>query len=126
MSEELMLYSYSASPLAVQKKHHTGDYETSVFGGAPATLRRGVDFGMIRRKDGSAQTKHPTPFKAGAEKVAVASGLCQRYHMESKLEDAERGFFFYPVRCALVKIVDGRAYPTTSSYAPATNPDART
>lgn len=60
-----------------------------------ATLRRGVDFGMIRRKDGSAQTKHPTLFKAGAEKVAVAYGLCQRYHMESKLEDAESGFFFY-------------------------------
>ena len=42
MSEELMLYSYSASPLAVQKKPHTGDYEISVFGGAPATLRRGL------------------------------------------------------------------------------------
>ena len=47
MSEELMLYSYSASPLAVQKKPHTGDYEISVFGGAPATLRRGVDFEQI-------------------------------------------------------------------------------
>ena len=69
MSEELMLYSYSASPLAVQKKPHTGDYEISVFGGAPATLRRGVDFGMIRRKDGSAQTKHPTLFKIGRAHV---------------------------------------------------------
>ena len=126
MSEELMLYSYSASPLAVQKKPHTGDYEISVFGGAPATLRRGVDFGMIRRKDGSAQTKHPTLFKAGAEKVAVAYGLCQRYHMESKLEDAESGFFFYAVRCDLVKIVDGREYTITSSYGSANTREGRT
>ena len=117
MSEELMLYSYSASPLAVQKKPHTGDYEISVFGGAPATLRRGVDFGMIRRKDGSAQTKHPTLFKAGAQKVAVAYGLCQRSHMESKLEDAESG--------DLVKIVDGREYTITSSYGSANTREGR-
>ena len=125
MHEELMLYSYSASPLAVQKKPHTGDYEISVFGGAPATLRRGVDFGMIRRKDGSAQTKHPTLFKAGAEKVAVAYGLCQRYHMESKQEDAESGFFFYAVRCDLVKIVNGQEYVITSSYGSANTREGR-
>ena len=102
---EMTLYSYNAAPLAVQKKPHSGDYEISVFGCQPATLRRGVDFGMIRKKNGDPMTKHPTLFKSGAEKVAVAYGLCQRYHMESKIEDPENGFFFYAVRCDLVKIV---------------------
>lgn len=74
---ELTLYSYDAAPMAVERKPRTGDYTISVFGGPPSTLRRGVDFGMIRRKDGSAQTKHPTLFKSGAEKVAVAYGLCR-------------------------------------------------
>lgn len=116
MSEELTLYSFDAAPLAVQKKPHSGDYTVAAFGGAPQTLRRGVDFGMIRKKNGEAMTKHPTLFKSGAEKVAVAYGLCQRYHMESKIEDPENGFFFYAVRCDLVKIVDGKEYTITSSY----------
>lgn len=116
MNEELTLYSFDAAPLAVQKIPRTGDYTVAAFGGAPQTLRRGVDFGMIRKKNGEAMTKHPTLFKSGAEKVAVAYGLCQRYHMESKIEDPENGFFFYAVRCDLVKIVDGKEYTITSSY----------
>ena len=126
MSEELMLYSYSASPLAVQKKPHTGDYEISVFGGAPATLRRGVDFGMIRKKNGDAMPRHPTLFKSGAEKVAVAYGLCQRHHMESRIEDHENGFFFYVDRCDLVKIVDGHEYIITTAYGSANTREGRT
>ena len=122
---ELTLYSYDAVPMAVERKPRTGDYTISVFGGPPSTLRRGVDFGMIRRKDGSAQTKHPTLFKSGAEKVAVAYGLCQRYHLESKVEDHSEGFFFYCVRCDLVKIVDGQEYTITSSYGSANTREGR-
>ena len=48
---ELTLYSYDAVPMAVERKPRTGDYTISVFGGPPSTLRRGVDFGMIRRKE---------------------------------------------------------------------------
>lgn len=48
--------------------------------------------------------------------MAVAYGLCQRYHLESKVEDHSEGFFFYCVRCDLVKIVDGQEYTITSSY----------
>ena len=117
MSEEIMLYSYNAAPLTVQRKPHTGDYEISVFGCQPETLRRGIDFGVIRKKN---------LFKAGAEKVAVAYGLCQRYHMESKIENQETGFFFYAVRCDLVKIVDGKEYIITSSYGSANTREGRT
>lgn len=120
---ELTLYSYDAVPMAVERKPRTGDYTISVFGGPPSTLRRGVDFGMIRRKDGSAQTKHPTLFKSGAEKVAVAYGLCQRYHLESKVEDHSEGFFFYCVRCDLVKIVDGQEYPPYYPPVPPPSPE---
>ena len=126
MSEEMMLYSYNAAPLAVQKKPHSADYEISVFGSAPATLHRGIDFGVIRKKNGEAMTKNPTLFKAGAEKVAVAYGLCQRYCMESKIEDPEIGFFFYSIRCDLVKIVEGKEYIITSSYGSANTREGRT
>lgn len=126
MSEEMMLYSYNAAPLAVQKKPYSADYEISVFGSPPATLHRGSDFGVIRKKNGEAMTKNPTLFKAGAEKVAVAYGLCQRYRMESKIEDPEIGFFFYSMRCDLVKIVDGKEYIITSSYGSANTREGRT
>lgn len=126
MNNELVLYEFQAAPLAVQKKPRSGDYEISVFGGAPATLRRGIDFGMIRKKNGEAMTKHPTLFKAGAEKVSVAYGLCQRYTMESKIEDPVNGFFFYAVRCDLVKIVNGAEYVITSSYGSANTREGRT
>ena len=123
---EMTLYSFDAAPLMVQKKPHSGDYTVAAFGGAPQTLRRGVDFGMIRKKNGDPMTKHPTLFKSGAEKVAVAYGLCQRYHMESKIEDQENGFFFYAVRCDLVKIVDGAEYIITSSYGSGNTREGRT
>ena len=123
---ELALYSFDAAPLTVQHKPRSSDYLISAYGGPPATLRRGIDFGMIYQKDGSPMTKNPTLFKAGAEKVCVAYGLCQRYTMESKTEDSERGFFFYAVRCDLVKIVDGREYVITSSYGSANTREKRT
>ena len=124
--QELDLYSYDAAPLAVEKKPRSGDYLISAFGGPPATLRRGIDFGMIYQKDGSPMTKNPTLFKSGAEKVCVSYGLCQRYALESKIEDPENGFFFYAVRCDLVKIVDGREYVITSSYGSANTREKRT
>lgn len=123
MSEELTLYSYNAAPMEVQQ--HRGNYEISVFGCAPTVLRRGVDFGMIRRKDGSAITKSPTLFKSGAEKVAVAYGLCQHYELVSRVEDSDKGFFYFLVRCDLVKIVEGKEYVITSAYGSANTREGR-
>lgn len=123
MSQELTLYQFEAAPMQVSKQK--GDYSISVWGGDPLTLKRGIDFGMIRRKDGEAMTKHPTLFKSGAEKVAVGYGLCQRYCIESKIENIEVGFFFYSVRCDLVKIVNGTEYVITSSYGSANTREKR-
>ena len=71
-------------------------------------------------------TKNPTLFKSGAEKVAVAYGLCQRYTVESKIEDVENGFFYFCVRCDLVKIVNGTEYVITSSYGSGNTREGRT
>lgn len=119
MNDELMMipsYSYDAQPMLVVPEKRTGHYLVNVPGCAPTKLQRDVDFGMIRKKNGDAMSKTPTLFKSGAEKVAVAYGLCQRYHMESKIENPEIGFFFYSIRCDLVKIVDGKEYVITSAY----------
>lgn len=124
MSEELALYSYDAAPMEVRR--HRGDYQISVFGCQPTTLRRGVDFGTIRKKNGDLITKNPTLFKSGAEKVAVAYGLCQRHQIESRIEDHEKGFFFYMDRCDLVKIVDGKEYIITTAYGSANTREGRT
>ena len=123
---ELIPYSYEQSALTVTRIPRTQDYASSVYGCAPTTLKRGVDFGMIRKKNGDAMTKNPTLFKSGAEKVAVAYGLCQRYTVESKIEDVENGFFYFCVRCDLVKIVNGTEYVITSSYGSGNTREGRT
>lgn len=123
---ELALYNYDAAPLAVAPIPRTGNYTICAPNGAPATLKRGIDFGMIRKKNGDAMTKNPTLFKSGAEKVAVAYGLCQRYTLESKLEDIEHGFFYFLVRCDLIKINDGKEYIITSAYGSGNTREGRT
>lgn len=123
---ELALYNYDAAPLTVAPIPRTGNYTICAPGGAPATLKRGIDFGMIRKKNGDAMTKNPTLFKSGAEKVAVAYGLCQRYTLESKLEDIEHGFFYFLVRCDLIKINDGKEYIITSAYGSGNTREGRT
>lgn len=123
---ELALYNYNAAALAVDPIPRTGNYTICAPDGVPATLKRGIDFGMIRKKNGDAMTKNPTLFKSGAEKVAVAYGLCQRYTLESKLEDIEHGFFYFLVRCDLIKIYDGKEYVITSAYGSGNTREGRT
>ena len=123
---ELALYQYNAAALTVAPVPRSGNYTICAPDGAPAVLKRGIDFGMIRKKNGDAMTKNPTLFKSGAEKVAVAYGLCQRYTLESKLEDIEHGFFYFLVRCDLVKIVNGMEYVITSAYGSGNTREGRT
>lgn len=120
---EIALYQFDAAPMSVQKTR--SGYTISAYGGTPAKFERNVDFGMIRGKNGDAITKRPTLFKPGAEKVAVAYGLCQRYHIESKIEDPQNGFFYYAARCDLVKIVNGMEYIITSAYGSANTREKR-
>ena len=123
---ELALYQYNAAALTVAPVPRSGNYTICAPDGAPAILKRGIDFGMIRKKNGDAMTKNPTLFKSGAEKVAVAYGLCQRYTLESKLEDIEHGFFYFLVRCDLIKIYDGKEYIITSAYGSGNTREGRT
>ena len=85
-----------------------------------AELKRDVDFGVIPG------TKKPSLYKAGAEKIARACGMLQHYTIESKVEDPEKPFFFYMVKCELVKISnDGKEYVFYTSYASANTSERR-
>lgn len=111
MSEELIAYSYTPLNEAVTPKGQ--NYLVNAGNGLPPVkLIRGSDFGVIKG------TKKPSLFKAGAEKVATAYGLCQRYSIESKIEsiDGKAPTFFYLVRCDLVKIIDGKEYVIVSAF----------
>ena len=123
---EMILYSCDAMPAMVEPKRRTANYNLIAPSGMTIELVRDVDFGMIRKKNGDAMSKTPTLFKSGAEKVAVAYGLCQRYAIESKIENAEIGLFFYTVRCDLVKIVNGQEYVITSAFGSGNTREGRT
>lgn len=84
-------------------------------------LSRDEDFGVIPG------TKKPSLFKSGAEKVVLALGLFQRYYTESAIENFEsEPFFFYRVRCELIKIAaDGREYVFASAMGSANTRERR-
>lgn len=109
MTEELVAYSYDPLNTAVVAKGQNYICDSGN-GLPPVTLKRGVDFGVIPK------TKKPSLFKSGAEKIATQYGLCQRYSIESKIEDPTAPLFFYLVKCELVKLIDGKEYVITSSY----------
>ena len=120
MSEELIAYSYT--PLNEAVKPFRQNYMVDAGNGLPpVALKRGTDFGVIPG------TKKPSLFKAGAEKVATQYGLCQRYAIESKVEspDPKAPFFFYLVRCDLVKIIDGQEYVITSAFGSSNSNEKR-
>ena len=120
---DLIPVSYEAVPLAVKRDRN--NYLICTPTGEQKKLHRDVDFGMIRKKDGSAMTKNPTLFKSGAEKICMAYGLCQRYTIESRIESPENGLFLYVIRCDLVKIECGQEYVITSSYGSANTQEKR-
>lgn len=98
------------------------NYEVTAPTGVKATLKRDVDFGVIPK------TKKPSLYKSGAEKICFAYGLMQRYHIESKIEEtAPEPFFFYTVRCDLVKlnVQNGQEYVFTSGYGSANTKEKR-
>lgn len=60
-------------------------------------LNDGQDFGVIPG------TNKPTLLKPGAEKIQMLMGVTSEYEVTTKIEDYERGFFAYMVRCTLSK-----------------------
>ena len=78
-------------------------------------LERDIDFGLLPK------LKKPTLFKRGCEKIAMAYGLLQQYSIESKIEQAgENPFFYYLVKCELVKVaMDGKPYVFSTGFGAA-------
>lgn len=120
MSEEMIAYSYTPLNEAVRPKgqNYLVDAGTGL---PPVQLKRGNDFGVIPG------TKKPSLYKAGAEKIATQYGLCQRYSIESKVEqvDGKAILFYYLVRCDLVKIIEGKEYIIVSAYGSANTNEKR-
>jgi hypothetical protein len=116
MSEELMIYEAEraiATP-------HGKNYEVALRGNPVATLKRGVDFGVIPK------TKQPTLFKSGAEKVVMGYGLLQHYELQTEVYGtAEAPVFKYICKCSLVKVVNGAEYVFTTGYGSANTGEKR-
>ena len=117
MENEMMIYE---AERAVAKVSGTGYKVKTPFG--TAALERDVDFGVIPG------TKSPSLFKSGAEKVCMAYGLLQHFTTESKIEQYDKSgcFFYYLVKCELVKIAnDGKEYIFTTGYGAANTAEKR-
>lgn len=118
MANEMMIYE---AEQAVAKVSGTNYKVKSPIGGE-VTLKRDVDFGVIPG------TKSPSLYKSGAEKVCMAYGLLQHYTTESKIEQYDKNscFFYFLVKCELVKIAnDGKEYVFTTGYGAANTAERR-
>lgn len=124
MENEVVVYEGSK---ALIKASGVNYKLTAPLTGAQITLNRDVDFGVIPK------TKKPSLFKPGAEKIIAAYGLLQHYTIESKIEhfpeplvEKDEPFFFYVVRCDLVRVSsDGKEYVFTSGIGSANTKERR-
>ena len=112
MENEITLYE---GKQAVVKTSRMDYIVTCPINGVQVKLEREIDFGKF------GQAQRPCLLKAGAEKVAMAYGLLQHYTIESKVENTgDEPFFFYMVRCDLVKVAsDGKEYVFSSGLGSA-------
>lgn len=117
MANELTIYE-AEHPVIKQSK---GDYTIGINGYPAVKLKRDVDFGVIPK------TKTPSLFKAGAEKVCLAFGLMKRFTVESAIEQGgKEPFFFYRVRCDLIKVAqDGTEYVFSNGHGSANTAEKR-
>lgn len=118
MSEALTIYEAEQAVAMTAGKN----YKVKAPMGGEVTLKRGVDFGVVPG------TKQPSLLKSGAEKVCMAYGLLQHYSIESKIEQFDKSglFFFYLVKCELVKIAnDGREYVFATGFGSANTAEGR-
>lgn len=119
MENGIVVYEASAALCETSGRNYA---ITCPINGASTKLRRGVDFGVIPK------TKRPSLYKSGAENICMTYGLMQRYHVESRIERAEgdNPFFFYAVRCDLVKIaMDGKEYVFCNGFGSANTAEKR-
>ena len=62
------------------------------------TLKQNHDFGIV-----PGTGSKPTLLKPGAEKILMLIGLSSEYEIVEKVQDYDKGFFAYTVRCMLTK-----------------------
>lgn len=105
---------------------HRGNYLVNI-GDRDLELKRGVDFDNPDTRNGKKAFNQPILLKAGAEKLAFGFGLCQRYTIESKIEqhDENGTFFYYLVRCDLVKPNEWGETVLSNSYGSANTAEKR-
>lgn len=113
---EMVVYEAQAPAIVAKSKNYT-----LTVNGCSQLLKRDTDFGVIPK------TKKPSLFKSGAEKICMAYGLLQHYDIESKIEQTgKEPFFYYAVKCSLVKIgPDGKEYVFTSGFGSANTLEKR-
>ena len=116
MSEELMIYEAERAIATPRGKN----YEVTLHGSLVATLKRGVDFGVIPK------TKQPTLYKSGAEKVVMGYGLLQHYDLSTEVYGtADAPVFKYVGKCSLVKVANGVEFVFTTGYGSANTSEKR-
>ena len=119
MGNELVIMETKA--IAESKR---GNYDlVSPLTGNKCTLVRNQDFMVIPG------TKKPSILKEGCEKICNAYGLIQRYTTESAIEEGgDNPFFFYRIKCELVKIIDplqGKEIVLSTGYGSANSREKR-
>ena len=122
MEQEIAIYE----PQKAIATAHRGNYLVNI-GGHDLELKRGVDFDNPEARNGKKAFAQPILLKAGAEKLAFGFGLCQRYTIESKIEqhDENGSFFYYLVRCDLVKPTPDGEVVISNSYGSANTAEKR-
>jgi len=120
MNESTALAAVNAEASIALVRPTGKNYIVNCGGCGEVKLKRDVDFGVIPK------TKKPSLFKSGAEKVCMGYGLLQHYFVESAIEQGgKEPFFFYRVRCDLVKVFNGTEYVWTSAYGSANTAEKR-
>lgn len=110
------LVAYSPIPAIV--KAVRGNYVVAT-GRGDVELKRNVHFGKIPGTD------KPSLYKAGAERVIFGYGFLARYEVESSIEDLEKGFFFYRVKCRLVATREGSELTVSEGFGSANTRERR-
>ena len=114
-SNDLIFYAQEKPSTAVvadlygsaqaKKEKTKSGYKLTAPGGGTVMLRKDVDFGEVNGRE--------CIWKGGAEKLALAYGMLQHYTIEVEKEEFDRDnpFFYYRVRCDLVKVAaNGQEY----------------
>jgi len=76
------------------------------------TLKKDHDYGVI-----PGTGSKPTLLKPGAEKILMLMGLTSEYEVIEKVQDYDRGFFAFTVKCTLsksdIKVTEGVGHANT-------------